>query len=137
MKRAAHEVHFPNIFELPSGKVDPDDPTIKHALIREIQEETGLDVIEIVAELKPMIYTTEKMVVDKAGRDALLSKSAIQLNYVISISEGDVKLSAEEHSESTWATEEELDGLNITTETRAVVQDAFTWAANKLLVEKN
>jgi 8-oxo-dGTP pyrophosphatase MutT (NUDIX family) len=137
LKRAAHEVHFPNIFELPSGKVDPDDPTIKHALIREIQEETGLDVIEIVAELKPMIYTTEKMVVDKAGRAALLSKSAIQLNYVISISEGDVKLSAEEHSESTWATEEELDGLNITTETRAVVQGAFTWAANKLLVEKN
>jgi 8-oxo-dGTP pyrophosphatase MutT (NUDIX family) len=136
LERAPHEVYFPNIFELPSGKVDPEDPTIKHALIREVKEETGLDVIEILAELKPMIYTTERMVVDKAGRDVLISKSAIQLNYVVSISEGDVKLSAEEHSESTWATEAELDGLSITTDMRAVVQEAFTWAANKLLVEK-
>jgi 8-oxo-dGTP pyrophosphatase MutT (NUDIX family) len=136
LKRVAHEIYFPNVFELPSGKVDPEDPTIKHALIREVQEETGLNVIEFVAELKPMIYTTDKMVVDNTGRDVLVSKSAIQLNYVISISDGDVKLSADEHSESIWATKEELDGLNITSAMRVVVQEAFAWAASKLLVEK-
>ncbi|KAL5331624.1 hypothetical protein ACEPPN_001159 [Leptodophora sp. 'Broadleaf-Isolate-01'] len=31
LKRAAHEVYFPSVFKLPGGKVDPDDPTIKHA----------------------------------------------------------------------------------------------------------
>jgi 8-oxo-dGTP pyrophosphatase MutT (NUDIX family) len=133
LKRAAHEVYFPNVFELPSGKVDPEDPTIKHALVREVQEETGLNVIDIVAELKPMIYTTDKMVVDNTGRDVLVSKSAIQLNYVILISDGDVKLSADEHSESTWAIEEELNGLNITSAMRVVVQEALEWAASVLL----
>ena len=44
-KRAPHEVYFPNLFELPSGKVDPEDPTIKHDLIREVKKDTGLDVI--------------------------------------------------------------------------------------------
>jgi 8-oxo-dGTP pyrophosphatase MutT (NUDIX family) len=137
LKRAANEVYFPNVFELPSGKVDPEDPTIQHALVREVQEETGLDVTEIVAELKPMIYTTDKMVVDNSGQDVLVSKSAIQLNYVTSISDGEVKLSANEHSESIWATERELDELNITSAMRVVVQEAFEWAASELHREEN
>ncbi|OCL08129.1 hypothetical protein AOQ84DRAFT_377048 [Glonium stellatum] len=137
LKRAAHEVYFPNVFELPSGKVDPEDPTIQHALVREVQEETGLDVTAIVAELKPMIYSTDKMVLDNSGRDVLISKSAIQLNYIVSISNGNVKLSANEHSESTWATEGELDGLNITSAMRVVVQEVLKWAASKLHREEN
>jgi len=132
LKRAAKEVYFPNVFELPSGKVDPEDPTIKHALIREVQEETGLDIKEIVTELKPMIYTTDKTVLDDTGRDVFISKSAIQLNYIISISDGDVKLNVDEHSESTWATEGELEGLNITSAMRLVIQEAFQLAAGGL-----
>lgn len=48
------------MFEIPGGKVDPEDLSIKHAVIRKVKEETGLDVKEIIAELEPMIYTTEK-----------------------------------------------------------------------------
>lgn len=133
LKRAAHEVYFPNVFELPSGKVDPEDPTIQHALAREVQEETGLDVTGIIAELKPMIYTTEKTVVDDSGQGISVSKSAIQLNYIVSVSSGDVKLSADEHSESSWATEGELGGLNITSAMRVVVQEAFGWVSSERL----
>jgi ADP-ribose pyrophosphatase YjhB (NUDIX family) len=64
LKRALHEPYFPNVFELPSGKVDPNDPTLEYALAREVQEETGLDVTEILAGLKPMVYITEKNVID-------------------------------------------------------------------------
>jgi 8-oxo-dGTP pyrophosphatase MutT (NUDIX family) len=64
LKRAPHEPYFPNVFELPSGKVDPDGPTLKHALAREVREETGLDVTKILAELKPMVYITKKTIVD-------------------------------------------------------------------------
>ncbi|KAH6716180.1 hypothetical protein BKA61DRAFT_672462 [Leptodontidium sp. MPI-SDFR-AT-0119] len=118
LKRAAHEVYFPSVFKLPGGKVDPDDPTIKHA-----------------SQLKPMIYTTEKAVVNDTGREILVSKSCIQLNYVVSVadSDADVKLNAEEHSESTWVTEGELDSLDITSAMRIVIREAFGWAATKRL----
>ncbi|KAK0506957.1 hypothetical protein JMJ35_010657 [Cladonia borealis] len=125
LKRAPHEPYFPNVFELPSGKVDPNDPTLKNALAREVQEETGLEVTEILAELKPMIYMTEKNIIDGTGRAFLVSKSAIQLNYVVSLSGSEVKLSADEHSESCWATEKDLVKLDITSEMRTVIQEAF------------
>ncbi|KAH9210434.1 NUDIX hydrolase domain-like protein [Leptodontidium sp. 2 PMI_412] len=135
LKRAAHEVYFPSVFKLPGGKVDPDDPTIKHALVREMQEETGLEINNIFTELKPMIYTTEKAVVNDTGREILVSKSCIQLNYVVSVADSDVdvKLNAEEHSESTWVTEGELDSLDITSAMRIVIREAFGWAATKRL----
>ncbi|KIW35360.1 uncharacterized protein PV07_02059 [Cladophialophora immunda] len=130
LKRAAHESYFPNVFELPSGKVDPGDATLGHALAREVEEETGLDVTDILAELKPMIYMTEKTVVDDAGREVLVSKSAIQLNYIVSVSGREVTLSPEEHSESCWATEEEVGGWDMTSAMRAVVREALEWAAS-------
>ncbi|KAL6814078.1 NUDIX hydrolase domain-like protein [Trichoderma camerunense] len=131
LKRASHEPYFPNIFELPSGKVDLDDPTLKHALVREVKEETGLDITKISAQLVPMIYQTEKTIKSDAGVEAFVVKSAIQLNYVVSVSDGMVKLSIDEHLESRWATEEELDELDITDETRVVIREAFQWSASQ------
>lgn len=137
LKRAADETYFPNVFELPSGKVDLDDASIKHALLREVQEETGLNVTGILAELKPMIYTTEKTVVDDNSQSVFVSKSAIQLNYVVSISEGNVELSANEHSESNWATQEESESLEITDAMNVVVREAFTWATGERLAQES
>ncbi|KAM0259244.1 hypothetical protein ACHAQJ_003449 [Trichoderma viride] len=131
LKRASHEPYFPNVFELPSGKVDPDDPTLKHALFREINEETGLDVAEILAELKPMIYTTEKVVISATGEKDIISKNAIQLNYVVLTSPGDVRLNANEHSKSCWASEGELDMLDITDAMRVVIREAIQWALSQ------
>ena len=125
LKRAAHEVYFPNVFELPSGKIDREDQSIKHALVREVKEETGLDITEIKMELKPMIYATEKTVVNEVGQKTLVSKVAVQLNYLVSLSGGDVKLSEQEHSESIWATEEELSRLEVTSQMKVVIEEAF------------
>lgn len=129
LQRAPHEPHFPNVFELPSGKVDPDDETLRHALAREVKEETGLDIVEVHAELNPMTYSTEKTVVNEAGKEVVVSKSAIQLNLVVSVSAGTVKLNADEHSDSRWATKEDLSELDITDAMRVVIQEAFRWAA--------
>ncbi|EHK44808.1 hypothetical protein TRIATDRAFT_274356 [Trichoderma atroviride IMI 206040] len=131
LKRAAHEPYFPNVFELPSGKVDPDDKSLKDALVREVKEETGLDIVEIHAELEPMTYSKEKAVMDDAGKEVIVSKSAIQLNLVVSVSAGTVTLNAEEHSDCRWATKEELIELDITDAMRVVIQEAFEWATNQ------
>ncbi|KAK0719317.1 hypothetical protein B0H67DRAFT_633064 [Lasiosphaeris hirsuta] len=117
LKRATHEVYFPN-----------------YALIREVKEETGLDVTGITAELKPMIYKTEKTVANDAGQEVLVSKSSIQLNYVVTVLDGDVTLSADEHSESAWATNKESVGLNITSAMKEVIWEAFAWAAGQTIV---
>ncbi|CAG9948925.1 unnamed protein product [Clonostachys rosea f. rosea IK726] len=35
LKGAAHEHFYPNVFEIPGGKVDPEDLSIKHAVVRD------------------------------------------------------------------------------------------------------
>jgi 8-oxo-dGTP diphosphatase len=45
------------IYELPSGKVDPGE-SLDAALIREVKEETGLDVASIDTYLGPFDYTS-------------------------------------------------------------------------------
>ncbi|KAH7317429.1 hypothetical protein BKA65DRAFT_410978, partial [Rhexocercosporidium sp. MPI-PUGE-AT-0058] len=77
LKKAAYEVYFPNVFELPSGKVNPINPIIKHTPVREMHEETSLKINNIFTELKPIIYTTEKAVVNNTGREILVFKSCI------------------------------------------------------------
>lgn len=42
LQRAATERYYPNIWELPSGKVEPEDATLLDAAARECMEETGL-----------------------------------------------------------------------------------------------
>lgn len=84
-------------------------------------------VTRFLAELTPMLYTTEKFVDGE-----LIKKRAIQLNYVVACSEGEIKLSSDEHSEGVWASERGLDDLNITDEMQKVVREAFTtrWETN-------
>ncbi|KAM0519393.1 hypothetical protein ACHAPE_003565 [Trichoderma viride] len=131
LRRAAHEPYFPNVFELPTGKVDPDDETLKHALVREVREETGLDIVEIHAELKPITYSTGKTIADDSGKEVIVSKSAIQLNFVVSVSAGAVTLNADEHSDSRWATRDDISELDITDAMRVVVREAFQWASGQ------
>ena len=135
LKRSADEKYFPDVFELPGGKVEdpPIDHTIQDAVIREIHEETGLRITAILAELEPMIYTTEKKTADDANQHILVSSPAIQLNYVVSVADCDVKLS-KEHSESSWVAENELGGFSMTKEMEILVQHAFAWAANQTSV---
>lgn len=131
LRRAAHELYFPNVFELPSGKVDPDDETLKHALVREVKEETGLDIVELHAELKPMACSPEKTIADDSGKEVIISKSAIQLNFVVSVSAGAVTLNADEHSDTRWTAKKDTSELNITDAMRVVVWEAFQWASSQ------
>jgi len=125
LKRADHEAYFPGVFEIPGGKVDAQDASIKQAVAREVFEESGLVVTKFLGELKPMLYTTEKIVDEHSGCRRVVVKRATQLNYVVVVSRSEVTLNANEHSESIWAFERDLDHLRTTDEMRKVIKEAF------------
>ena len=121
LKRAAHEIYYPNVFELPSGNVDETDPTLGHALAREVKEETGLTITSVLSELLPPFeYETSKMV-----GGVQVSKSCVQVNFVVEVEGDQIVVNLDEHSVGIWAGAEELGGLEMTEGMRVLVRQAF------------
>ena len=133
LKRAAHEPAFPNIFELPSGKVEDTDATIFDGLKREVREETGLEIARVHGMVEPMYYTIERRIED-GGEEVEGKRTTVQMNFVCEV-EGDgdgFRVNLEEHSEGRWAGESEVGGLDVTAEMRMVLGDAFEWKKAQL-----
>lgn len=133
LKRLATEPYYPNVFELPSGNVDDKDATLGDALVREVKEETGLDVVGVEAELESFTYFTEKV----AGGQ-LVRRSCVQLNFVVEVGNGDGKgegwfeVNEGEHSEGRWVSRDEVDGVEMTDGMRGVVKGALAWKEAQL-----
>jgi 8-oxo-dGTP pyrophosphatase MutT (NUDIX family) len=130
LKRNSTEQYYPNVFEMPSGKVDPTDATIADAVTREVLEESGLYVKSFVAGLPPLIYMTEKTIKGDDEVERLVSKKCIQLNFVVGVDKVEFRVNPGEHSEGLWASQEELTGLNMTTEMRHTVERVLERASS-------
>jgi len=114
LKRAAAERHYPNIWELPSGKVESEDETILDAAARECFEETGLMVTAFVAEGRSFEYTI-------AGRGL-----SLQLNFIVKVREGDsVRINPEEHQAYQWYAEQQIEQVGVTEATMEILKDTF------------
>ncbi|KAM0332194.1 hypothetical protein ACHAQA_002469 [Verticillium albo-atrum] len=106
LKRAAHETYYPGVFEIPGGKVDDSDASIRDAVVREVHEETGLAITKIVNSLTPFVYTTEKQV-GEGLRVQIIRRVAVQLSYLVEV-EGDgddFAVNEDEHSEADFVQE--------------------------------
>ena len=103
------------LVELASGGVDPKE-SLFEALVREIKEETSLEVIEIVGYLSSFDY--------KSGS----GKRARQFNFVVSVSDDAVKLDPQEHDWYAWIKipSNDFDFLNVSAHTRAVLLQAIS-----------
>ncbi|KAL8937088.1 MAG: hypothetical protein Q9216_004603 [Gyalolechia sp. 2 TL-2023] len=119
VKRSATERAFPNLWEIPGGSVDAEDPTILHSLAREVFEETGLRLTRVVRQAGEGIEWTD----NKNEKERKWLKLTFEIEVaeiepsITTVNEGDargylesipVQLDPEEHQEYAWATEKEI-----------------------------
>ncbi|EXF84610.1 hypothetical protein CFIO01_04778 [Colletotrichum fioriniae PJ7] len=125
LKRNTDEKHYPNVFEIPGGKVDATDSTIRDAIIREVAEETQLKVLDIASPLSRIRYTTEKLERTPTGEEKIVKRHALQLSYVVTVEGTEFRVEKKEHSMGIWATRDSLDQIPITSEMRKLVLEAL------------
>ena len=126
LRRSSTDTAFPNLWEIPGGSVDKDDPTILHGLAREVFEETGLRLTRFVRLVGEIVewMTTE-------GDDGIVKEpkkiSWVKLSFEIEVAEvGDlmreidghdvedvlqplpIDLDPQEHQDHAWVTEKEV-----------------------------
>ncbi|KAK7917319.1 hypothetical protein PG985_010927 [Apiospora marii] len=117
LKRRPDEKHFPNVFEMPGGKVEETDLTIGQAIAREVLEESNLTVTAVLEPLSPFTYTT----VSGAG----ITRNVVQLSYIVQVEATEFRVNPEEHTEGVWADNEMVDKLDITNDMKDLIVEAL------------
>jgi len=126
LQRAASETNFPNMWELPSGKVKVGE-TLLNGGVRECKEETGLTVTKFLGQAESFRYT--------AGE-----RNTLQLNFIIGVDEREqVQLRPKEHQNYEWFAAAKVEAMpihgekvaepGISDKTREVLRASFLWAA--------
>ncbi len=100
MVRRQSNDYLGGVYELPGGGVD-DGETIIDGAIRELKEETGLDVSRIITTFPGFDYSTNK------------KPHVRQINLLVETKPAPVTLSSE-HDDFIWIDESNLSGLNMT-----------------------
>lgn len=115
IQRSTNEDVYPGIWEVPSGKRELFE-TSEEAIIREVNEEVGMDVKPIVP-VDVFEFRVEK---ENEIRDAT------QISFLCkTIGKPSVKLSSE-HQNFAWVKEKELNEYNLTEEVREAIIKAFS-----------
>ena len=106
LKRHPKSKTDPEMWELPGGKVEPGENFVD-ALVREIKEETNLDV--------------EVGDFGEAVQNDYSHKRTVQLIMYLDNIKGEVKIS-EEHTDWMWASLEKIKSLEISTSLKKVLK---------------
>jgi len=114
LQRHKNEDIYPNMWELPSGKREPLEPS-ELSLFREIKEEAGIDT-KIIMPFAIFDYQIEK---PEEIRDST------QINFIV-IPKGNKKIAiSPEHQRYAWIGVKELNKYNLTASTKKVIKKAF------------
>jgi mutator protein MutT len=101
-------------WSIPGGLVEVGETT-REAVIREVQEETGLQI-----EPVKLVEVFERILRDKSE---LVQYHFVLVDYLCRIVSGEPR-ACSDVSELRWAKIEELDGLKVSSETCAVIRKA-------------
>lgn len=114
LQRHKDEDVFPGLWELPSGKKEPLE-TSEGSLLREIKEESGLDV-EIIKPILVFDYQIEK---------ETEIKDSTQINFLVVIKGKNKVTISDEHQAFAWIVENEINDYKISDQTKVVIKKAF------------
>lgn len=114
LQRNKYEDVFPNMWELPSGKKEPLENS-ERSLLREVKEETGLDV-EIIFPFSVFDYQIEK-----TGE----IRDSTQINFLVKLVKNDRVTLSSEHQNFAWISKNEIEQYEISKKTKKVIQEAF------------
>lgn len=110
VRRAAHDDFLAGEWELPGGGVDAGE-TMEHGALRELKEETSLDVSAILGIFEGFDYTTPK------------KPKVRQINFKVSVMSGTIELT--EHDMFRWITVDEIPELKTNDVMRDCLEKAF------------
>ena len=111
VRRVAHDDTLAGEWELPGGGVDSNE-TIEQGAMRELLEETGLEVDKIIGTFDGFDYATSK------------KPKVRQVNFKVTVRSGDVRLS--EHDMYKWITADDIPGLKTNSVMQACLERAFS-----------
>lgn len=114
LQRNKNEDIFPNMWELPSGKKEALE-TSEKSLLREIKEETGLNV-EIIQPISVFDYQIEKP-------DEI--RDSTQINFLVKAKNKINVILSEEHQNFAWINKNEIKKYHISEATHEVIMKAF------------
>lgn len=110
VRRLTDDDYLPGAWELPGGGVDEGE-TIEQGAIRELQEETNLNVDKVLDTFKGFDYTTPT------------KPKVRQINFKVSVKPGNIQLT--EHDMHRWITVDEISKLKVNSVMENCLKEAF------------
>ncbi|KAL8900788.1 MAG: hypothetical protein Q9207_005524 [Kuettlingeria erythrocarpa] len=133
LKRAAHEEFYPNIFEIPGGKVEDIDPSIWDAVRRQVYKDTGMDVVDVIDCVRSFEYSMKKTITKKNGVEESVWFTTLQHNFICETANHELTIDPAERSEGRFIARSEVGDLEMTEQMRAVVEEGFDWIEGSFL----
>ena len=112
VKRVDTKRIFPGYWEIPGGKIEEGENP-QQAVIREVREETGLDV-----DIEKMFHTWSDTIQFHEEKE-----HCIEIDFILKTYDDEIRLS-EEHSEFKWITLDQIPA-KMTPQMRTVIELAF------------